>query len=426
MLTFAYLTNGGILMEAEIIAVGTELTLGQVVNTNTRYLADQLGRLGIVAPWQVTVDDDPERIREAIHQASVRARLIIICGGLGPTADDQTMAATAAALECGLTVDTAYWRELKARLAERTGGLIRPENEHQARYLAGGEALKNPVGMALGAYKEVAGRTYVVLPGPPKELTAMVEKSLLPRLREAGLGAGIDSRLLHFVGRPESLLAVEATRAVADPKIAVTTYVQPTEIQLRLTIVGLATGPATAALDGAVARIKTALGPYYVGEGAGVTLAGQVVHALAAQGKTVTGAESLTGGLFQATICGVPGASRVFAGGFVTYAARAKEKLIGVSPATIANEGVVSAATAAAMATGCRDRLATDFGLAFTGVAGPEELEGQPAGTVWLGLAERGREPVTKLLHLPGLERQAVRLQSVQEGLLMLYQRLQK
>lgn len=414
-------------MQAEIITVGTELTLGEVVNTNARYLADQLRQLGIAAPWQVTVDDDPARIRSAIHQASSRAQLILICGGLGPTNDDQTMVATAAALGCELTVDLPYWCRLRARLLERTPGrAVGAGNKHQARYLAGGTPLQNPVGMALGVYKEVAGHVYAVLPGPPKELRAMVAQSLVPKLRQAGHGIGIATRLLHFVGRPESLLATEATAVVADPAVTVTTYVQPDEIQLRLTLSGMPPAAATTALDGAVTRIKAALSPYYVGEGAGVTLAGQVVRQLTAQHKTVTGAESLTGGLFQATLCGVPGASKVFAGGFVTYAAAAKEALLGVPVATVETAGVVSAATAAAMATGCRERLAADFGLAFTGVAGPESLEEHPAGTVWLGLAERGQSPVTKLLHLPGLDRQAVRLQSVQEGLLMLYQRLTK
>lgn len=384
-----------------MIAVDTGLTQGRTKDVNNRYLVTQLERLGLMTPWQLTVADDRDRIQTAIAQAQQQAHLVIIWGDLG----EAMMTAIAAALGCGLVADQAQ-------------GL--------AYSLVGSQVLKNPLGGTPGLYQAVNDNLYVILPGTPADLAAVVTTSLLPRLRQLGWGGENYWRRLYFVGWAPAQLVSVATQAVDDDRVTITAAVQPTAVQLGLSWAGMPKPRAQAVLDAAATRVQAALAPYYIGTGDGLTLAEQVVQALAARGQTVTGAESLTGGLFQATLCGVPGASQVFKGGFVTYAAEAKERLIGVPAATIATAGVVSAATAAAMASGCRQRLAADFGLAFTGVAGPASLEGHPAGTVWLGLAERGQSPVTQRLHLSGLDRQAVRQQSVQAGLLLLYHRLQK
>lgn len=415
-------------MDAEIISVGTELVLGQVTNTNAPLLAQTLTGMDIKAPYQVTVMDDHEQIIDAIHTAQQRAALIFVCGGLGPTADDVTLKSTAAALGVDLATDNQHWEWIQATFKERQIKML-PENIQQARYLAGGDPLANPVGLALGSWYDQAGQLVVVLPGPPAEFRAMLEKSVKGRLiAKYGTGRQITSRTLNFLGRPESQLMAEIGAASKQFKgVTVTSYVQPSQIQVRINVYDLPTPQAEQVLDQVTETILAIEQPFYFGTGDDCTLAKVVVSQLKEKGLTVTGAESLTGGLFQSTICSVPGASNVFDGGFVTYAAAAKEKLVGVDQSVVDHYGVVSAQTAAQMAEKSRQIMDADFGVSFTGVAGPDALEGQPAGTVWLGLAQRNQPVQTKELHLPAYSgRQKIRNLSVQYGLQMVYQALQK
>ena len=413
-------------MNAEIISVGTELVLGQVVNTNVPLLAKTLAKLDIAAPYQVTIKDERQQIEDAIEAAWRRADLIFVCGGLGPTADDVTLKSTAAALNTTLTTDQDHWQWIKQVFKRRQIKLLN-ENIQQARYLTGGQPLENPVGLALGSWYPTDGRVVVVLPGPPAEFKVMLEKSVEPRLIATfGSGRQIASRTMNFLGRPESTLMEEIGEATKKfSQVTVTSYVQPSRIQVRLTVPDLSAEEAERVLGETADAILKVDRPYFFGFGDDCSLVDQVVSLLKKQGKTITGAESLTGGMFQSTICSVPGASNVFNGGFVTYAAGAKEKLLGIAPEVINQHGVVSAETARAMAENSREKLDADFGLAFTGVAGPDALEGQVAGTVWLGLAIRGQQTQTKLLHLAEYSgRQEIRNLSVQYGLQMVYQQL--
>lgn len=415
-------------MDAEIISVGTELVLGQVTNTNAPLLAQTLTQMDVKAPYQVTVMDDSEQIIDAIHTAQKRASLIFVCGGLGPTADDVTLKSTAAALGVDLATDEHHWEWIKGTFKTRQIKML-PENIQQARYLAGGDPLANPVGLALGSWYDHANQLVVVLPGPPAEFRAMLEESVKRRLVEKyGTGRQITSRTLNFLGRPESQLMDEIAAATKQfTGVTVTSYVQPSQIQVRINVYDLPTAQATDLLDQVTASILAVERPFYFGVGDKCTLANVVVNQLKERGLTITGAESLTGGLFQSTICSVPGASNVFNGGFVTYAASAKEKLVGVDKTVIDQYGVVSAQTATQMAAKSRQLLDADFAVAFTGVAGPDDLEGHPAGTVWLGMAHRGQPVQTKELHLPAYDgRQEIRNLSVQYGLQMVYQALQK
>lgn len=207
----------------------------------------------------------------------------------------------------------------------------------------------------------------------------MVDQSLLPHLKaDFGKGHQTYSALLHFVGRPESLLMQELASLGLDERLVVTSYVQPDEIQVRVTLHDVAKEEATSLLEQAIAKIARQEADYYIGRGAGVSMASQLVALLKEKGLKITGAESLTGGLFQATLCSVAGASEVFDGGFVTYAASAKEQLLGVPVETVRQYGVVSKQTAEAMASGCQQKMGVDVGLSFTGVAGPDDLEGPP------------------------------------------------
>lgn len=413
-------------MKAEIISVGTEITLGQIVNTNVRLLADQLRQLDIENHWQTTVDDNEDRIISAIQQAKSRADLVFICGGLGPTADDVTMSSVAKVLGTTLKLNQPYWSQLKADFAQRQVSLA-PENIRQAYYLSGGKPLANPLGLALGSIMDEDQHTFVVLPGPPREFKAMVLQSLLPELKKRSNQRTIVSTTLHFVGYPESTLMDEIQTILGDhTPIIATSYVQPDETQVRLTIHNMEKNEAENLISTAIQNIQQKLGQYYFGTGDDISLASKVIHLLIQRHFTITAAESLTGGLFQSTLCGVPGASQTFLGGFVTYATAEKVQLLGVPQETIDTYSVVSAQVALAMARQSRKLAGADIGIGFTGVAGPDSLDEHPVGEVWVGL-QIGDHSETHQLHLSQrMGRQAIRQQSVQLGLLAIYHYLQK
>lgn len=413
-------------MNAEIVTIGTEIALGQITNTNAQFLADQLSRAGVEVRWQTTTDDQPARIVQATRHALTRSDLVCVCGGLGPTADDTTMAAVANALGTSLALNDEHWQDIKQSLKPRVEE-VPAENVRQAMYLKGGQWLPNPVGLALGALYEHDDHVVAVLPGPPREFKAMVTQELMPRLnKQYGTGKAIFSRTLHFFGRPESLLMDDLKPVIEKwPSVVVTSYVQPLEIQVRLTIHDVDEQTAKEQLDAVEAAIANIEPGAFFGAGDGLTLAHVVVELLKKRHLHITAAESLTAGMLQSTLCTVPGASTVFDGGFVTYAAAQKEKMIGVPAATINEHGVVSSETAAAMAEGCRNQVGADIGVGLTGVAGPDSLEGQAAGTVWLGLAVKGQATQTQLLHLQAHNgRQSVRENAVQSALMMVYQAL--
>lgn len=415
-------------MNAEIISVGTELVLGQVLNTNAPYLARQLGELDIEADSQLTIPDKLDQLKATVADAWQHFDLVFVCGGLGPTADDITMPGVAAGLQTALQTDEEYWQWIQDTFKERQEKMM-PENIRQAKYLVGGEPIKNPVGLALGSWYQQGSHCLIVLPGPPAEFKAMVDQEVMPKLKDQFVsGQQIVSRTLHFFGNPESKLMDEIADATADlHEIVITSYVQPAEIQVRMTIHDQAPQRAKQLLDEAQRRIIKAEAPYYFGAGDQVSLAQSVVALLKQKGLRITAAESLTGGMFQSTICSVPGASDVFDGGFVTYAASAKEKMLWIDSQVIDQYGVVSSQTAAAMARNSREQLQVDVGLGFTGVAGPDSLEGHPAGDVWIGLAIAGRPVETHELHLAAYTgRQSIREQAVQYGLQMVYRALQK
>ncbi|MCD7125434.1 competence/damage-inducible protein A [Limosilactobacillus caviae] len=415
-------------MDAEIISVGTEIVLGQIVNTNAAYLARKLTQLDLPATYQTTVDDQPQRLERVINHALTRAQLVFVCGGLGPTADDITMPTVARTLGVDLQTDNQHWNWIQQTFKQRQIKM-EPDNIRQAQYLKGGTPLKNPVGLALGCWDEINGKVVVVLPGPPAEFQAMVEESLIPKLKEHfQTGKQITSRTLNFLGRPESQLMSEIQEATQNETgISITSYVQPTAIQVRLTVRDLPKKEATAKIDRVQKSILAFEKPYFFGVGDDLTLANVVVELLKEKNWKLTAAESLTGGMFQSTICSVPGASNIFDGGFVTYAAGAKEELLGIPNGLIDRYGVVSSETAAAMAEGCRQKLNTKIGIGFTGVAGPDALENHPAGTVWVGLAIEGQPTKTVQLHLASyIGRQAIRTLSVQYGLQMIYRELKK
>lgn len=406
-------------MRSVIISVGDELLRGDITNTNAAYLCRQLRSVGVSTQSVITVGDDMTAISEAVQTAKGSSDLVIVTGGLGPTDDDLTLKAVSAATNSQVQFSQVQWQHIQTIFTQRQVPL-RPENKRQAQYI--GQVIPNANGLALGSWVNDQSSVTVVLPGPPVELTAMVDQELLPRLKDFfHLQQPLLTRSLHFLGRPESLLMNDlAPINQAFPDFTVTSYVKPTDILIRVVAKDNQGDPQR--LQKLCHQIISREQPFYIGTGEHFSLAATVVELLKQDGKRITAAESLTGGMFQSTICSVPGASNVFDGGFVTYAASAKERLIGVPAETVSRHGVVSSETAAAMAEGCRQQMNVDLGLGFTGVAGLDALEGHPAGTVWLGLSQAGQPTQTKQLRLPSnYSRQQIRELAVQYGLQMVY-----
>lgn len=413
-------------MNAEIIAVGTEMLLGEIVNTNAQYVAQLLARYGIPSYYQTVVGDNPERLTQTIELAETRSQIIILIGGLGPTPDDLTKQTLAQHLNCQLSTDDVALTKLEA-WQQQTQTQMPANNLAQAYYLTGGEALANQVGLAVGSYLAQSDHYYFVLPGPPREMKPMVDQQVAPRLATLiGTQQIFLSKMLRFFGIGESFIADQLADLIAqqhNPTIA--TYIKGYEIGVRLTARADSTEEAEQLLEPVALEIRQRLVPYYSGEGEDRNLSEEVVTELKQRQLTVTAAESLTAGLFQATIAAISGASAVYSGGFVTYANEVKTKLLGIAPEIIEDYGVVSSEVAQQMAEHSREILATNFGLGFTGVAGPDELEGQPVGTVFIALAIADEPTIIKAYHFSG-KRNEIRGRAVVAGMKLLYDQLNK
>ncbi|WP_461226889.1 competence/damage-inducible protein A [Lacticaseibacillus suihuaensis] len=410
-------------MQAEIIAVGTEILLGQIVNSNASVLASELATLGIDSLNQQVVGDNGPRLDAAITLAESRADLIILIGGLGPTKDDLSKQTLAAHLGVDLVVDQPSLAVLDA-YAKQWHKVMTPNNRVQAMLPAGATPLPNTVGLAVGAVSTVGNRRYVLLPGPPKEFAPMVSGQLVPYLSRLVHGdAVLESRVLRFFGIGESLLATELADLIdAQTNPTLATYIKDTEVTLRITAKAQTQAAAQALIDPLEQTVLGRVGQYFYGYGDANSLEAELVKALAASHCTITAAESLTAGAFQATLAGVAGVSAWFKGGFVTYSNHTKATLLGLNEATIDADGAVSEATAKAMAQAAREQAEADLALSFTGVAGPGPNEGVAAGTVWIGLSTAAGTTAT-LYHFPG-NRQLVRARAVKTGLFTALQAL--
>ncbi|MGM0199780.1 competence/damage-inducible protein A [Enterococcus sp. AZ149] len=403
-------------MKAEIIAVGTELLLGQVVNTNATFLSEELASLGIDVFYHSVVGDNPNRLEELLTIADKRSDLIVLCGGLGPTDDDLTKQVTARHVGQELVRDEPGYHQLKA-FFENSQRRMTENNLRQTLVFKDGESLPNPNGLAIGIFYQTAATSYLLLPGPPSELQAMFLTHAKPLLLEQFPQEEVLlSRVLRYYGIGESALVTELADLIenqVNPTIA--PYAKPNEVTLRLTVKTADEAQGIKQLDALEETVQARVGAYFYGYGEQNSLAETVVDLLIEKKKTVTAAESLTAGLFQATLGGIPGVSEVFSGGFVTYSAGTKSKLLGIDSALLESYGTVSQECAEAMAVYARKQAETDYAVAFTGVAGPDELEGQPKGTVWIALAsDKG---VSSQLYHFNRDRSYIRHSAVMAGL---------
>jgi len=375
-------------MVAEVISVGTELLLGQILNTNSQYLAQKLAELGIDLYFQTTVGDNMERLKIAIDTAVKRADILIFTGGLGPTSDDITKEAVADYFGLTLVLDEGVLRRIEKFFERRQANM--PEiNKKQAYVPEGAKVLHNKNGTAPGLIIEKDGKIAILLPGPPFEMQPMFEEQVLPYL-ERFSKQKIYSRVLKFVGIGESSIE-EALKDLilsqTDPTLAL--YAKPFEVELRITTKKESEEIAKSLLQSMEDRIRERLGEYIYGVD-GQLLEEVVVSLLAEKRLKVSIAESCTGGLICNKITNVPGASEVFDRGFIVYSNEAKMKLLGVPEQVLKEYGAVSSQTAKYMAQGALSNSLARIALSVTGIAGPGGgSETKPVGLVYIGIATK-------------------------------------
>ncbi|MCQ9208971.1 competence/damage-inducible protein A [Granulicatella seriolae] len=377
-------------MNVEIIAVGTELLMGQIINTNSAYLAKELASLSLTSYYQQVVGDNMARLIDAIDLASSRADIIILTGGLGPTTDDITKQALATYLGEELVEDKSALDKIIAYHVQSHRDM--PENNRrQALTFKNGQVLANHNGLAIGSYLVKDSKSYLVLPGPPSELRLMFEEEARPLLEnEFGQTIQFESRYLRFFGIGESKLVTVLAPLIdqqTNPTIA--PYAGKYEVVLRLTANGKSKEECIVLLDNLEEKIMADVREYFYGYGEHGSLVEEVAKLLEETNETISVAESLTGGLFQASLVEQSGISSVFKGGIVSYQRSAKESVLQVPKDLLDEFGMVSKECAHAMAENVRKLFDSDIAISFTGVAGPEPLEGKEVGTVFIGIVDR-------------------------------------
>lgn len=408
-------------MKVEIIAVGTELLMGQVIDSNSATIARELLTINLGVYYRQVVGDNPERMLEAINLATKRSDLIILSGGIGPTQDDITKQMVAQSLDLELVEDKEQVIKIKEYF-QNTGRSMPQNNLRQALIFKDGIKLENPVGTAAGALYENKGKIIAVLPGPPKELEATLKQSLIPYLLQHIQTEGvIDSLYLNFTNIGESQVAEDLADLIdqqTDPSIAM--YAKPEQVQVRLTSNASSHEEARQINETTAQLIIQRLPKAFIGYGKDFNLAKEALYLLKERSFTLSSAESFTGGLFASEIVSQTGASEVFKGGIVCYTSEIKERLLNVSKDTIDTYSVYSEQVAAEMAQGAISKLQTDVGISFTGVAGPEDEGEHPAGEVYYAIAFKDDETYTGRLKLGHRSRNMVRYLSVQRVLALL------
>lgn len=375
-------------MKAEIIAVGTELLLGEILDTNSQYLAQQLTPLGIDLYFITHVGDNLGRLTDTIRRALERSDLVVMTGGLGPTEDDLTREAVAAALGEEMRVVPELEQHLRAWFARRNRPM--PErNVKQATLIPSAEAVPNPIGTAPGWWVEKNGKFIACLPGVPHEMRKMWEEQIVPRLaKHAGSGILV-TRILKTLGAGESAVEELIQPVIRSANPTAATYAKQDGVYVRLAAKAETREAALQMLDAFEAEVRRYIGQYVYGVD-DETLPDVLGDLLHRQGLTLAVMESCTGGLLGSTITDAPGSSAYFRGGIVAYTADAKIGA-GVPAEVVERQGTVSAETAVAMASAARRELGADIGLATTGVAGPDEIEGKPVGTLHVAMDFLGK-----------------------------------
>ncbi|MDR1952877.1 MAG: competence/damage-inducible protein A [Clostridiales Family XIII bacterium] len=384
-------------MKATILAVGTELLFGQVINTNAAYLSSRLQLLGVDVLYHFTVGDNPARAASALERSIAETDLVITSGGLGPTQDDLTKEIIAEVMGVNLVLDEGVLSSIEEFFRE-IGREMTANNRKQALIPEGASVFYNDVGTAPGFMIEKNGKTVVALPGPPRELHHLFQKDVLPYLERRTDGV-IRYKLLRFYGIGESSLESKLTPLIdgqTDPTIA--TYAKEGECAVRIASKRKTGEEALAVVDAMEERVKNLVGEFLYSDD-DRELSAVVAAKLMARNLTIASAESCTGGLFADSLIAVPGVSKSFDRGYITYSNESKIDLLGVPKDIIETFGAVSEETAVAMAEGARERAGTDIGVSVTGVAGSDGGSAEkPVGVAWICVCGANGRKTKKLV----------------------------
>ncbi len=378
-------------MTAEIICIGTELLLGDILNTNSQYLAQELASLGIPHYYQTVVGDNLKRIHHVIEVAATRSSILIFTGGLGPTPDDLTTEAIASFFKTPLEEKPEIIQSITAKFAS-IGRKMTENNRKQALIPIGAKILPNPTGTAPGMIWQLpySGKniTFMTFPGVPSEMQRMWQETAVPFLKSQGWGQNtIYSKMLRFRGIGESALATKVNHLFSLTNPTVAPYASSGEVRLRISAKAPSKTQAIALIQPVAEEIKNIAGLDYFGQDED-TLEIVVGQMLCDRKQTVAVAESCTGGGLGAIFTAVPGSSAYFLGGIIAYSNQVKMTLLGVERETLALLGAVSHPVAQQMAQGVKQKLDADWGISITGIAGPDGgTETKPVGLVYLGLA---------------------------------------
>lgn len=399
-------------MKAEIISIGTELLLGDIIDTNSAYLAGQLPLLGLDLNFISMVGDNQGRLIETLKQAWQRSNIIITTGGLGPTQDDITREAIAEFLGEKLTVDYALVQKFEElfRYFKRE---MPPSNIKQATVIPSAEIVPNPRGTAPGWWVENDNRIIITMPGPPREMELMWTKEIMPRLQRRSSGSVIISKTLKTFGLTEAEIDEKVSPFLPSTNPTLATYAKIDGIYLRITAKAQTEDKAQKLINQREGDIRGILNDYVWGTDS-ETLEGIVGNLLSSKKLTLATMESYTGGSLANIITNVPGSSKYFAGGLVAYS-EASRTAFGLDPKCTSRYGTVSAETCEAMATTARETLKTSIGLGLTGVMGPAEIEEQSIGTIFVSLDD-GQHRRSFAKNYPG-NRQQIKQRAVTAAL---------
>lgn len=403
-------------MKAEIVATGTELLLGQTLNTSAHYITGKLSGLGVEVDFHTTVGDNAERVEETLKLALSRTDLLVTTGGLGPTADDLTKELVAKVLGLEMLLDNESLEQIKAFFAKRKAPMP-AGNEKQAYFPKGAKILPNPIGTAPGAYIEHEGKIVIILPGPPFEMQPMYENYVRPIL-EQRIGKDVERmnvRVLKVFGMGESAIEEVLGDLMNQTNPSMALLAKRTEMHIRLVARSSEESKAAELLDKTEQEIRKRLGNKVFGKDL-ETMVGIVGQALRTHGLTIATAESCSGGLLGAALTQEPGSSDFYLGGVVSYANSLKEHLVGVKKTSLDSVGAVSPEVAREMAEGICLRTSSDLSIGITGIAGPEGgTPDKPVGLVYIALATSNSSEAKKFQFYG--ERESVRQLSVQAAL---------
>lgn len=412
-------------MNAEIIAIGSELLLGQIANTNAQFISKQLASIGVNVYYHSVVGDNEARVKEVLLQAKQRSTLVVLTGGLGPTKDDLTKEAIASFLNRNL-VEHEYSLHKIQKYFEDRARVMTDNNRKQALVFEGSSVFPNEYGMAPGMALEESGVHYMLLPGPPKEMQPMFAKDglryILSHLEQT---EKISSRVLRFFDIGESQLETEIVDLIDNQKNpTIAPLASEGEVTLRLTVKHSNHNEGMQLLDDLEEKILARVGPYFYGYGE-TSLLEEVVETLKEQKLTISAAESLTGGRFSEALTSMEGCSSFFKGSIVCYSNEVKQSILQVTKETIDQYGSVSMQCAKQLAENVKNMMNTNIGISFTGVAGPTSIESKDVGTVYIGVSIDHRPTEVYKLQLAGI-RELIQNRTVKHGLYLILKQMNK